>query len=96
MTIKSRLIALLSYFSILFLIPLNRYKKDEFIQYHAKQGVILFILAVVLTFTFWLPILAWVCWLAFLVIWVTGIINVLSGKREPLPVVGLIGERIPF
>jgi len=40
--------------------------------------------------------LAWVCWLAFLVIWVTGIINVLSGKREPLPVVGLIGERIPF
>ena len=96
MTIKSRLIALLSYLSILFLIPLNLYKKDEFIQYHAKQGVILFILAVVLTFTFWLPILAWVCWLAFLVIWVTGIINVLSGKLEPVPVVGLIGERVPL
>lgn len=96
MTFKSRLIALLSYLSIFFLVPLNRYKSDEFIHYHAKQGVILFVLAMVLTFTFWLPILAWVCWLAFLVIWVTGIINVLSGKQEPVPIVGLIGERIPL
>lgn len=96
MTINCRLIALLSYLSILFLIPLNGYKSDEFIQYHAKQGVILFVLAIVLTFTFWLPILAWVCWLAFLVIWVTGIINVLTGKQEPLPVIGLIGERVPL
>lgn len=96
MTLKSRLIALVSYLSILFLIPLNLCKKDEFIQYHAKQGMMLFVLAIALTFTFWVPILAWVCWLAFLVIWVTGVINVLSGKTEPVPVVGLIGERVPF
>lgn len=96
MALKSKLIALLSYLLILFLIPLNMFKKDEFIQYHAKQGVVLFILAIILIFTLWLPILAWVCWLTYLVIWITGIINVLSGKKEPLPVVGLIGERVPL
>ena len=96
MTLKSRLIALLSYLSILFLVPLNLYKKDEFIQYHAKQGVVLFIVFVILLFTFWVPILAWVCWLAYLVIWFTGVINVLTGKEEPVPIFGLIGERIPL
>ena len=93
---KSRLIALLSYLSILFIFPLNFYREDEYIRYHARQGVVLFILGIALSFTLWVPIMAWVCWLAYLVIWVTGIINVLSGKREPLPVIGLIGERMPI
>ncbi len=96
MTLKSKLIALLSYLSILFIFPLNMYRKDEFIQYHAKQGVILFVLAIALIFTFWLPILAWVCWLTYLVIWATGVINVITGKKEPVPVIGLIAERISF
>ena len=96
MSLKSRLIALLSYLSIFFLFPLNFFRKDEYIRYHAKQGAVLFILAIVLTFTLWVPILAWVCWLAYLVIWATGVINVLTGKKEPLPVIGLIGERIPL
>ncbi|OIN89742.1 hypothetical protein AUJ40_01400 [Candidatus Berkelbacteria bacterium CG1_02_42_45] len=96
MNLKSRFIALLSYLSILFLFPLNFFRKDEFIHYHAKQGVVLFILAMALTFTFWVPILAWICWLAYLVIWMTGIINALSGKKEPVPVIGVIGERIPL
>ena len=96
MSLKSRLIALLSYLSILFLFPLNFFRKDEFAHYHAKQGVVLFILAIALTFTFWAPILAWICTLAYLVIWVTGIINALSGKKEPVPVVGRIAERVPI
>jgi len=96
LNLKSRFIALLSYLSILFLFPLNFFRKDEFIHYHAKQGVVLFILAMALTFTFWVPILAWICWLAYLVIWMTGIINALSGKKEPVPVIGVIGERIPL
>ena len=96
MSIKNRLIALLSYLSILFLFPLNFFKKDEFIHYHAKQGAVLFVLAVALTFTLLVPILAWICGLAYLVIWATGVINALTGKQEPVPIVGLIGERAPL
>lgn len=94
MSIKSKLIALLSYLSILFIFPLNYGKKDEYIQYHAKQGVVLFILAIAVTFSFWLPVVCWILLIAYLVIWATGVINVLTGKKEPVPLVGRIAERI--
>jgi len=93
LTFKSRIIAFLSYLAILFFFPLNFFKKDEFVGYHARQGVVMFILAVAITFTFWVPVLGWVCLLAYLVIWVSGIINALAGKQEPVPVVGKIAEK---
>lgn len=94
MTIKQKLIAIMSYLSVLLFFPLNFFKKDEFAHYHAKQGVVMFILAIAIVFTFWIPVAGWVFLLAYLVIWFTGIINVLTGKCEPVPVVGKIAERI--
>jgi len=91
---KERLIAFVSYLSILFLIPLKRFKKSEFVYYHAKQGVGLFVLSVIMVFFFWFPIVGWVAVMAFLVLWFTGIMNVLTGKKEPLPVIGRISERV--
>ncbi len=44
------LMAILSYFGILTLIPLFVEKEDEFIQFHAKQGTTLFIIEVVIGF----------------------------------------------
>lgn len=94
MTIKRRLIALLSYLSVLLFFPLSFFRGDDFAHYHAKQGVVLFILAIVVIFTFWIPVAGWVFLLAYLVIWFTGVINALSGKCEPVPVVGKIAERV--
>lgn len=94
MNYKERLIALLSYLSILFLIPLKRFRKSEFIYYHAKQGLGLFILSIIVIFFFWLPVVGWVAAMAFLVLWFTGIMNVLTGKKEPVPVIGRISERV--
>ena len=94
MNYKERLIAFLSYLSILFLIPLKRFKKSDFIYYHAKQGLGLFILSIIVVFFFWLPVVGWVAVMAFLVLWFTGIMNVLSGKKEPVPVIGRISERV--
>jgi fumarate reductase subunit D len=91
---KERLLALLSYVPILFIIPLKRFRKSEFIYYHAKQGLGLFILSMVLIFSFWLPVVGWVAAMAFLVLWFTGIMNVLTGKKEPIPVIGRISEKV--
>jgi uncharacterized membrane protein len=88
------LIALLSYLSILFLIPLKRFRGSEFIYYHAKQGLGLFVFSMIMIFFFCLPIVGWVVAMAFLVLWVTGVMNVLTGKREPVPVIGRISERV--
>lgn len=94
MTAKRKLIAVLSYLSVLLFFPLNLFKKDDFIRYHAKQGVVFFVLSILIVFTFWLPVVGWICLLALLVIWATGIFNVITGKMEPLPVIGRIAERI--
>jgi uncharacterized membrane protein len=94
LTAKRKLIAVLSYLSVLLFFPLNLFKKDDFIRYHAKQGVVFFVLSILIVFTFWLPVVGWICLLALLVIWATGIFNVITGKMEPLPVIGRIAERI--
>ncbi len=94
MTIKQKLLALLSYLSILLFFPLNFIKGDEFVHYHAKQGVVMFVLAILIAFTFWIPVAGWVFLLAYLVIWFTGVLNALTGKSEPVPVVGKIAERL--
>lgn len=94
MKYKEKLLALLSYLSIFFLIPLGLFKKNEFIYYHAKQGIGMFVLFVILIFLFWLPVVGWVAMMAFLVIWFTGVMNALTGKKEPVPVVGRLSERI--
>lgn len=94
MSIKRKLIAVISYLSILAFLPLNLFKKDDFIRYHAKQGIVLFVLSILIIFSFWLPVVGWVCLLAFLVIWITGIFNIFTAKMEPLPIIGRIAERI--
>lgn len=96
MNYKEKLFALLSYLSILFLIPLGLFRKNEFVYYHAKQGMGLFVLFMMIIFLFWLPVVGWVAMMAFLVIWITGIMNALTGKKEPVPVVGIISERVPI
>ena len=93
---KEKLIALLSYLSILFLVPLGMFKKNEFISYHAKQGKGLFVLFSIMIFLFWLPVIGWVGLIAFLVIWFTGVLNVVTGKKEPVPIIGRIAERTGF
>ncbi|TSC93715.1 MAG: hypothetical protein Athens101428_564 [Candidatus Berkelbacteria bacterium Athens1014_28] len=92
--IKTRLISLLSYLPILFFLPLGLLKDNEFVHYHAKQGAILFVSSIVVIISFWISVLGWVFLAVFLVVWLAGIINVLTGKQERLPIVGLIAEKI--
>lgn len=94
MNIKEKLLAFLSYLSILFLLPLKMFSKNEYVYYHAKQGLGLFIIFIMMIFLFWLPVVGWVALMAFLVIWFTGVINALTGKKEPVPLIGRLLDRV--
>ncbi len=89
---KPNLIAILSYLGILVLIPLLVAKEDEFVQYHAKQGLILLIIGVISMFIGLFPFIGWILapfiFLAWFILSIIGIINVLKGKKKELPVVG--------
>jgi len=94
------LTAILSYIGILFLIPLLACKDNAFTQFHAKQGLVLFIAEIATMFIAWIPILGWliglVAWITWLVLSIIGIINVVNGKQVMLPVIGKFAEKFKF
>lgn len=93
-------IGVLSYIGILFLVPLLVRKNDTFVQFHAKQGLALFICEVATCLIAWIPVIGWiiglVAWIMWLILAITGIMNVVKGKQVPLPVIGKLGEKFKF
>ncbi|OGF20737.1 hypothetical protein A2316_02560 [Candidatus Falkowbacteria bacterium RIFOXYB2_FULL_38_15] len=95
---QNTLMALLAY--IVFFIPLlTDAKNDEFVKYHVKQGLGLFILSIVVgiinsTIPFYFWFIGTILWLGVLVFFVIGIMNALGEKKEPLPLIGKMAEKI--
>ncbi len=92
----------LSYLSILVLIPLLTTKDDPFVKFHIKQGFVLLVIGVVL----WLlgsmmylpmiyPILM-IAQLGLLVLIVLGIVNAVKGDEKELPLVGQFAKHFNF
>ncbi len=97
---EKNIIAILSYIGILVLVPLLMEKKDEFVKFHAKQGLVLFIAEVITSFFTAIPLIGWflgpVIWIFWIILSVVGIINVLNGKRSPLPLIGGFANQFKF
>jgi len=94
----NKVIAILSYIGVLCLIPLLTKKDDKFIFFHAKQGLVLFIVEIITYFVLMIPILGWIIapiasliWLALSII---GIVNVLGGEMKELPILGKYASKI--
>ena len=99
---KNTAMAVIAY--ILFFVPLltGDAKKDEFVKFHTKQGLVLFILAVlnnmigwIVRFYLWYTI-SWIISLCTLVLLILGIINAVNGKKEPLPLIGKYADVFKF
>ncbi len=78
---KNKTVAMLSYLWILFLIPLLTAKDSKFAQFHAKQGLVLFIFSLVTFF----PILGQILALILTVVYIIGIIKTLNGEWWKIP-----------
>ncbi len=90
--------ALLGYLGILVILPLLLKKDSSFAYYHAKQGLVLFIFAIILSFLGMIPFIGWFLLLPIggiiiFILWLMGIINALSGKMKPLPLIGGLAEK---
>ncbi|MFA5095056.1 MAG: DUF4870 domain-containing protein [Candidatus Paceibacterota bacterium] len=97
---KNTAMAILAY--IIFFIPLlTDAKKDPFVKYHIKQGLVIFIGWVLVAIISWF--LPWGLWmierllnLALFVLMVIGIIAASKGEQKPLPIIGKFGEQFKF
>lgn len=84
----NKLLAALSYVSILFLVPLLFAQDDEFTKFHAKQGARLFVCNAIGSILGSIFSIGWVVNLLLLYLMVVGIRNALNDKWEALPYIG--------
>jgi uncharacterized membrane protein len=89
---KNKGMAILAY--IIFFIPLLAAKDSKFAMYHANQGLVLFLAAIVgnIVLTI-IPIIGWIIMgtifpLVILIFAIMGIINASKGEMKPLPLIG--------
>jgi len=89
---KTNAMAILSYIGPLCLIPLLTKEKDEFVKFHAKQGLVLFagevitwIIVAIVPILWFLGNLVGIFWLVLSVI---GIMNVVKKEKKEIPLVG--------
>lgn len=97
---RSRGLAWLSYLGILFLIPLLVNRESSFSKFHANQGLLLFmielVLSVVLRILSLIPVVRWfalilnILYIPVLILMIVGIINAVQGRAGRLPVIGNI------
>ncbi len=78
-------VAALSYIWILCLVPLLGKKNSKFAQFHAKQGLVLFVLEIIAFLIIWFPFFGQLFMLILIVISVMGIIKVLNGEWWKIP-----------
>lgn len=95
---KNTLMAVLPYLGVLILIPLlTDAKKDPFVKFHIKQGLVLIIFIVFGILLEYIPLLFLFSPIIFIVAFILeiiGIINAVKGKMKKLPIIGTWGESL--
>lgn len=84
----NKLLAALSYLSVLFILPYIFCKDDKYAAFHARQGAILFAVTAVGEVLGSAFGLSWVVTLMHLYWIFKGMTNASNGKAEPLPYIG--------
>jgi uncharacterized membrane protein len=93
------LFAAISYLLFLSLVVLFLKHEDPFIKHHAKQGFILFVLAL-LAFPFWwlAPVakfsVGWIPNLVIAVLMVMGVLKALTGQTFRIPLISDLADKI--
>ena len=94
---NDKLMGVLAYIGILFIVPLLAAKDSKFARFHANQGLVLFITDVVLFIAAgiidgFLPVIGGLINLAAyvvaIVLMILGIVNAANGEEKELPIIG--------
>ncbi|MBT4350006.1 hypothetical protein HOD19_04525 [bacterium] len=84
----NKTMAAISYVWILCLVPLLLNRKSKFAQFHAKQGLLLFVIEIIGWLVFWIPIVGWVLLIIVIALALLGIKNAMEGKYWTMPFIG--------
>lgn len=88
-----KLFAVLSYLWPTCMFPLL-FAQDDFVKFHAKQGLALSIIQIATIFFFIIPVLGWILGMIIIFITVLAIKSVLSGGMWRIPYIYELSKRI--
>ena len=90
----NKIIACLSYLSLLFLIPLLAKRESRYCQEHAKQGLIVFVASLIGGLVFWVPVVGWIIYLVFWAAVIIAFVKCLMGEFWEVPLIGQLRHKI--
>ncbi len=95
--LSSKIVACMSYLGILALIPLVLNRDDDYVRFHARQGIVIWMWEVLAVYALVLPggrlffsVSSFLCF----ALSVVGVVSVLLGRAWKFPVVGKWAESI--
>jgi uncharacterized membrane protein len=88
------IMAALSYVGLLFLVPMLFAKKTPFLMFHLRQGIVLFVVEVLVSIIMWIPIVGWALTLGVFALAIMGILQALAGEMRPLPLIGKYAMKV--
>ncbi len=95
---NGKFFAVISYVSFLCIITLILKKDNQFSLYHAKQGLVLFVMEVTAFILSIIPFLGWLIgifgYTLFLLVSLWGIMQAALGIKSRIPIVTKISERV--
>jgi uncharacterized membrane protein len=94
-----KVMAAIAYIWVLCFVTLLMKKDNEYCQFHAKQGLVLFLFSFVVMVLGMIPVLGWfivlpIGWLIIVVLSILGILNALQGKKWEMPFLGKYAKKI--
>ena len=97
----SKLFAFIAtFFSIIgFIIVIIVRGDDKYVMFYAKQGLILFVGQILISFISAIPLIGWfvlgpILWVFFAILWIVTWINALSGKQKDTWLIGELAKKI--
>ena len=90
-----RSLAVASYLNVLFLVPLLFPVKDEFVNFHLRQGIVLFAIGTLVSFVAWGSFFAWLgTGLAVAAVAVFASVQAAQGRKWKMPILGTVAKKI--
>lgn len=84
---EHRRVAALSYVFILCLVPLLLKPHSKFAQFHAKQGLVLFVIDVLAGMIAWIPLFGQLLFFGAILLSVAAFVRALSGQSWEIPLI---------
>lgn len=94
---RRRMMAAMSYLGILCFVPLHFCAGDHFVNFHARQGAVIWIWAVISLLAFAIPGMRWIFSISIVVIAALSVIGAVSAllmKSWEFPIIGKVAKSL--